>query len=99
VVELKATASGFVSRCNARIIGEAVRDLGGGRFTKESAINYDVGLDAIAKPGEAIKAGDVLARIHATNSAQAEAACARLGVAFEISAHPPVVSPLIADTI
>ena len=57
VVELKAPASGFVSRCDARILGEVVRDLGGGRFTKESGINYDVGVDAIAKPGEAIQAG------------------------------------------
>ncbi len=48
VVELKAPASGFVSRCDARILGEVVRDLGGGRFTKESGINYDVGVDAIA---------------------------------------------------
>ena len=99
VVELKAPASGFVSRCDARIIGEAVRDLGGGRFTKESAINYDAGVDTLAKPGETIKAGNLLARIHATDLAQAEAAQARLEMAFEISAQPPVVNPLIAGTI
>ena len=58
VVELKAPASGFVSRCDARIIGEVVRDLGGGRFTKESGINYDVGVDALAKPGEPIRTGE-----------------------------------------
>ncbi len=99
VVELKAPASGFISRCDARIIGETVRDLGGGRFTKESAINYDVGVDKIAKPAEPIKSGGLLARLHATDLAQAEAARARLEVAFEISAQPPVVNPLIADTI
>ena len=99
VVELKGPASGFVSRCDARIIGEAVRDLGGGRFTKESAINYDAGVDTLAKPGETIKAGNLLARIHATDLAQAEAAQARLEMAFEISAQPPVVNPLIAGTI
>ena len=32
VVELKAPASGFVSRCDAHILGETIRDLGGGRF-------------------------------------------------------------------
>src|SRR5688572_24206778 len=31
VVELKAKRSGFVARCDARILGEAIRDLGGGR--------------------------------------------------------------------
>jgi pyrimidine-nucleoside phosphorylase len=99
VVELKAPASGFVSHCDARIIGEAVRDLGGGRFTKESGINYDVGVDAIAKPAEAIQAGDVLARIHAAERAQAEVACARLKAAFDIAAQPPAAQPLIAEII
>ncbi len=57
VVELQAPATGFVSHCDARVLGEVVRDLGGGRFTKESGINYEVGVDGIAKPGEAINAG------------------------------------------
>jgi len=99
VVELKAPASGFVARCDARILGEAVRDLGGGRFTKESGINYDVGVDAIAKPGEAIQAGGVLARIHAADRAQADGACGRLKTAFDISAQPPAPAPLIAEII
>ncbi|HOX56375.1 MAG TPA: thymidine phosphorylase [Candidatus Paceibacterota bacterium] len=99
VMELKAPASGFVSRCDARIIGEAVRDLGGGRFTKESSINYDVGVDAIVKPGEAIQAGGVLARIHAADQAQAEAASALLEKAFDITEPPPAAQPLIAEVM
>jgi pyrimidine-nucleoside phosphorylase len=99
VVELKAPASGYISRCDARIIGEVVRDLGSGRFTKESSINYDVGVDEIAKPAEPIKTGGLLTRIHAVDVAQAEAAGARLKMAFQISAQPPVVNPLIAGTI
>jgi len=99
VVELKAPASGFVSRCDARILGEIVRDLGGGRFTKESGINYDVGVDGLAKPGEAIQVGAVLARIHAADRAQADAARARLKTAFAVSAQPPAAEPLIAEII
>jgi pyrimidine-nucleoside phosphorylase len=99
VVELKAPASGYISRCDARIIGEVVRDLGSGRFTKESSINYDVGVDQISKPGEPVKVGGLLARIHAVDLAQAEAAGARLKKAFEISAQPPAANPLIAATI
>jgi len=99
VIELKAPASGFVSRCDARVIGEAVRDLGGGRFTKESGIHYDVGVDGLAKPGESIQAGGVLTRIHAADRAQAEAACARLKTAFDISDQPTAPPPLIAEII
>jgi pyrimidine-nucleoside phosphorylase len=97
VVDLKAPASGFVSRCDARILGEVVRDLGGGRFTKESKINHDVGVDAIAKPGEAVQTGGVLVRVHAANHAQAGIACTRLKAAFQISAQPVTAEPLIAE--
>jgi thymidine phosphorylase len=65
----------------------------------ESGINYDVGLDAIAKPGEAIQAGGLLARVHAADRAQVEVACARLRTAFGISAQPAVAEPLIAEII
>ena len=99
VVELKALSAGYLARCDARIIGEVVRDLGGGRFAKDSSINYEVGLDAIAKPAAAIRAGDVLARIHAADPAQAEAASARLEMAFDISPAPPERMPLIAHVI
>jgi len=99
VMELRSPASGYVTRCDARVLGEVVRDLGGGRFTKESGINYDVGVDALVKPGEAVSAGDLLARVHAADPAQASAACARLKSALEIRAQPPAAQPLIAQTI
>jgi thymidine phosphorylase len=96
---LKAEKPGFVAKCNARIIGEVIRDLGGGRLTKESAINYDVGIDRLAKPGEAVQKNSILARIHAASQSQAEAACARLQAAFEISAKPPMATRLVAEII
>ena len=82
VVEVKSGKSGCISRCDARVVGEVIRDLGGGRLTKESAINYDVGVDRMAKPGERVEKSGVLCRVHAANEAQAEAAVARLKAAF-----------------
>lgn len=100
VVEpLMAAGAGFVSRCDARIIGEVIRELGGGRLTKESVINYDVGVDRLVKPGEPVQAGSVLARIHAADPTQAAAACARLKTALEVSQQPPDAVPLIAGTV
>jgi thymidine phosphorylase len=99
VVELKSPRAGFVSKCDARIIGEAIRDLGGGRLTKESAINYEVGIDRLAKPGEAMQKNSVLARIHAADQSQAKSACARLRAAFEITARPPAATRLVAGII
>jgi pyrimidine-nucleoside phosphorylase len=99
VVELKSSHAGFVSRCDARIIGEVIRDIGGGRLTKDSQIDFDVGVDKIAKPGERVEKNSVLARVHAANHAQAEAAIARLQTAFEFSATPKKSSPLISEII
>ena len=98
-MELKSERPGFVSKCDARLIGEVIRDLGGGRLTKESAINYDVGIDRIAKPGEAVRKNSVLARIHAADSASAKAAITRLKSAFEISAKQPAKTPLVVEII
>ena len=99
VLELKASSNGFVSRCNARLLGEVIRDLGGGRLTRESVIHYDVGVDRLAKPGDAVKAGSVLARIHAADERQAKAARERLKGAFEISRRRPAPQRCIVDVI
>lgn len=99
VWELKTHRAGFVSQCDARIIGEVIRDSGGGRLSKESAINYGVGVDKIAKPGERVGEDSVLARVHASNRAQAKDAVARLKAAFEISAKPRKAPPLRFEII
>jgi pyrimidine-nucleoside phosphorylase len=99
VSELKAPAAGFVSRCDARIIGEVIRDLGAGRLTKDSAINYDVGIDQLTKLGHQVNPSSTLARIHAKDFAQANAACERLKSAFEISEKPPTAAKLIHEVI
>ncbi|HTA95634.1 MAG TPA: thymidine phosphorylase, partial [Verrucomicrobiae bacterium] len=99
VVELKSPRAGFISKCDARIIGEVIRDLGGGRLTKDSVVNFAVGVDKIAKPGEQVEKNSILARIHAASRAQAEVAIARLKTAFEISAKSKKTTLLISEII
>jgi thymidine phosphorylase len=99
VVEVKPEKSGYVSKCDARIIGEVIRDLGGGRLTKDAAINFDVGIDRIAKPGDGVQKFATLCRVHAANSAQAKMAISRLKTAFEISGKRPGKRPLIVEVI
>ena len=85
MLEIKADRSGYVARCDARIVGEVIRDLGSGRLTKESVINHDVGVDRLAKPGERVKKSAVLCRVHAADREQAATAGARLKTAFKFS--------------
>ena len=99
ILEMKAERAGFVSRCDAKIVGETVRDLGGGRLQKESFINFDVGVDRLAKPGEKIRCGEILARIHAANEPSTEIARHKLQIAFELSEHPPSPVPLVLEII
>lgn len=99
VVEVKTAKAGCVSKCDARIIGEVIRDIGGGRLTKESSINYDVGVDRIAKPGERIAKGGILCRLHAADAASAKSMVARLQSVFQISTKPFSSTPLVVEII
>jgi pyrimidine-nucleoside phosphorylase len=99
VAEVKSDKAGFVAKCDARILGEVIRDIGGGRLTKESRINFDVGMDLIAKPGEYVEKSGRLCRVHAANRAQAKTAVERLKTAFAISAKRPAKVPLVVEII
>jgi pyrimidine-nucleoside phosphorylase len=99
IAELKVPKAGFVARCDARLVGEVIRDLGGGRLTKEANINYEIGIDRLAKPGEKVRLGGTLARVHAADLAQADAACSRLQTAFEIADRKPASRPLVTSII
>jgi pyrimidine-nucleoside phosphorylase len=99
VLELTAPHDGFVAGCDARIIGEIVRDLGGGRLSRDSVVQPDVGVDMLRTVGETIHTGAILCRVHARERTHGEAAAARLASAIQISDQPPVLSPLIAELI
>jgi pyrimidine-nucleoside phosphorylase len=99
VQELTAHHDGFVSRCDAKLIGEVIRDLGGGRSTKESIINPDVGIDRLAKPGTAVRQGAILCRVHAADEASALRAGSQLQTAFAFSDGPPGIPALIQQVI
>ena len=82
-IEVKSDRSGRITDCNARIIGEVIRDLGGGRIHKDSLINHAIGLDRIAKPGDPIESGSALCRVHGVHSLPANMR-SRLMAAFTI---------------
>jgi pyrimidine-nucleoside phosphorylase len=72
--ELKADRSGRLTRMDARIIGQAILELGAGRARSSDSIDYAVGCDQLAKTGQSIALGEVLLRIHARSNTAAEAA-------------------------
>lgn len=99
VRELLASKEGYVLKCDARIIGEVVHFLGGGRTARTDTINFEVGVDRLMKPGYAVGRGLTLARVHAEDEAGAELAMQRLESAFVIGSEPPNLQPLILETM
>jgi len=99
VAAVTAVKGGYVSRCNARIIGETIRDLGGGRLAQDALLNHAVGVDQLVKPGENVERGGVLCRVHAADAAQARVAVKRLQAAFQLSKNRPETQPLVVEII
>ncbi len=99
VLELKAERTGYVFGCNARVIGELVRDLGGGRLKKDSILNHAVGVDCLAKVGDQVHPGDLLGRVHASSQADAEQGLERLKSASVLADSPPATAELIAEVV
>jgi pyrimidine-nucleoside phosphorylase len=99
LLEVTSTKSGYITKCDALVIGEVIRELGGGRLTRDAVINYDVGVDQMAKPGDRVAAKSVLARVHAADRAQAEKAVVRLQSALVISARCSKGARLVAEII
>ncbi len=73
-LEVTAKESGYVHRILAEDIGIACMTLGGGRETKESAIDLSVGIILEKKNGDAVSDGEVLATIYGNDDAKMQAA-------------------------
>ncbi len=63
--EIRANQTGIIQDLDARIIGEIVRDLGGGRAHRDAVLNLEVGFHAMKKPGESVAAGESLGTLRA----------------------------------
>lgn len=99
VVELRAERAGYVARCDARIIGEVIRDFGGGRLNKDTVIRPEIGVDRLAKTGEHLTKGALMARLHAVDIRTGEVMRARLALAFRLTDEPPPIASPIAEVL
>lgn len=92
-------SDGYVSRIICDEVGICSLILGGGRETKESEIDLSVGLVLRKKTGDAVKAGEPLAVIHANDEAKAADAERRFLAACTITEKPSVKTSLIKGII
>ncbi len=78
VVPVHATEGGWIERLDARTVGEAALDLGAGRRRKADVLDLSVGIRLLARTGDRVERGDILAELHAATAAAAERARATL---------------------
>jgi len=74
VRDLASPANGFVSSIDPLAVGNAVLHLGAGRTRKDQPVDPAVGVELLAKVGEAVEHGQPLARFHAREEGAAIAA-------------------------
>ena len=94
-----AKESGYVHRILAEDIGIACMTLGGGRETKESAIDLSVGIILEKKNGNAVSDGEVLATIYGNDDAKMQAAYEKIVHAYEIAKEPAAFVPVVREYI
>ena len=96
---VEAPADGHVARLDCRSVGVAAWRLGAGRARKEDPVDPPAGVVCLAKPGEAVAAGQPVLELHTADDTRFAAAVEALDGAIEVTDGPPEPMPLIIDRI
>jgi pyrimidine-nucleoside phosphorylase len=94
-----APRDGYITRIDTLALAHTVNELGGGRQTKNDAIDPSVGVVLEHKVGAFVARGAPLATIHASHTTAVDQVRERVRAAWEISDTQPAIPPLIIETI
>ncbi|GAA2549099.1 thymidine phosphorylase [Winogradskya consettensis] len=96
---LRATEDGVVGSLDALGIGLAAWRLGAGRARKEDPVSFGAGVLLKKRPGDAVRAGDVLLELRTDDESRIPAALADAQRAVTISQGVPTHGRLLIDRI
>ncbi|WP_436526274.1 thymidine phosphorylase [Actinoplanes sp. HUAS TT8] len=96
---LRAESDGVVTTMDAFGIGVAAWRLGAGRARKEDPVSFGAGVQLKVKPGDRVKAGDVLLELRTDEESRMEAARADAVGAIVIGTDAPTSAGLLLDRI
>jgi pyrimidine-nucleoside phosphorylase len=96
-VDVVTKKSGFVGAIDAREIGLAAVELGAGRRRTDQPVDPAVGIELLAKPGDAVKKGQPLARLHLR--APAPHVADQVLAAFRVTRRRPRRTPIVLERI
>jgi thymidine phosphorylase len=97
--QVRAEKAGYVSAVDAMAIGLAAWRLGAGRARKEDPVSAAAGVMLHRKPGDRVRAGDVLFELRTDDAARIPAALAAARSAVRISRAAPRRVPLVIDRV
>jgi pyrimidine-nucleoside phosphorylase len=94
-----ANRGGFVTALDAELVGRASVALGAGRDRVEDPVDPAVGIMVVAKPGDAVRAGDPVLEMQYRDRARLEAAIRLTGQAITIGDGAPAPRRLIVGEV
>jgi thymidine phosphorylase len=96
---VRATADGVVTAVDAYGIGVAAWRLGAGRARKEDPVSFGAGVLLKVKPGDRVRAGDVLFELRTDEQSRIPAARGLAADAVIVGDVAPTLTPLVLDRI
>ena len=88
VCQVPCPQSGYVAAVDAREIGLAIVEMGGGRARKGDAIDHAAGVVLHAKIGDRVERGDPLVEVHINDQDRLESALPRVSSAYTFQDQP-----------
>jgi len=99
ITEYRAARDGIIQEIRPRRIGHGIVELGGGRRTMEDTVDPAVGFVITKRPGDAVRAGGVIATIHARDAAGAATGRTVLDEAITIGDARVTPLPLVSHRV
>jgi thymidine phosphorylase len=96
---VSACRDGYVAKIDAELVGRASVALGAGRDRVDDAVDPAVGIMVIAKPGDAVHAGDSVLELHYRDRRRLEAATRLASQAIIIGDGRPARGRLIVGEV
>ena len=96
---VSASRDGYVATIDAELVGRASVALGAGRDRVEDPVDPAVGIMVIAKPGDAVRAGDPVLELHYRDRVRLETAIRLTSQAITIGDGRPAPGRLIVGEV
>ncbi len=99
VREVRSDKSGVIEIVDAEQVGLSAVELGAGRARQEDRVDHAAGLLLRKRQGDQVRAGEVLAELHAGTEARLDAGERRLRAAIQIGESAPARKSLVLERL